>query len=117
MAALSSTKIGCRMIQEEIKKEKTYQNTGLVVSVPVPAPVIIHGEHQMHPLNYSSYSSIDTHHHHLGSLNLHNEINYDIIQNQNCCNYHNSPNCNSQSVDLNLNHSGHDIHDILRNDY
>ncbi|CAD6216164.1 GSCOCG00004382001-RA-CDS, partial [Cotesia congregata] len=94
MAALPSTKIGCRMIQEEIKKEKTYQNTGLVASVPVPAPVIIHGEHQMHTLNYSSNSSTGIpQHNHLSSWDSYNRINYDTIHNQNYENF-NGPDWN-----------------------
>ncbi|KAH0561281.1 H2.0-like homeobox protein [Cotesia glomerata] len=86
--ALPSTRIGCRKRHVEFKKEKTYQNTSLFTSVPASAPAsVIYGEDQMHTLNYSSYSSSDIHHHQLSTWNLHNKINYDMIQSQN---YNNS---------------------------
>ncbi|CAG5075214.1 Protein of unknown function, partial [Cotesia congregata] len=88
--ALPDTKIECKKRHVEIEKEKTCQNTSLAASAPAPAFAsgsVIYGENQMHTLNYSSHSSSDTHNHHLSSWNLHNRINYDMIQNQDSNNF------------------------------
>ncbi|CAD6210497.1 GSCOCG00010900001-RA-CDS [Cotesia congregata] len=91
--ALPRTRIGCRKRHVEVKIEKTYQNTILVSSVPALAPPppppasVIYGDNQMNTFNHKSYLSSDIHHHPLSDWNLHNRINYNMIQSQN---YNNS---------------------------